>query len=214
MKVTIEEVKNHFKQLGNYKTNDVSTYAKDLIKKKDDVSELKDYVLSFGTAHRIYFQVSLKQLNTLEQQLDFLEENIELLQDWWHTDQLLQFLKKPCDFKVIFERCKKYVLSPLTFERRLGYVLFLTGGQKNPANFDAIISLYKDDNEYYVQMAEAWLLADLCIYNPAKTVEFIKNCHLKYEILGKAIQKIQDSFRIDVDTKKACRDLRESVRYN
>ena len=65
-----------------------------------------------------------------------------------------------------------------------------------------------DDNEYYVQMAEAWLIADLAIYNSGEVIKFIESQPLHYNIIGKAIQKISDSFRISGDIKKRAKELR------
>lgn len=198
----------------SFKTKDVSDYAKKLIKSKTNVSELKPYVLDKGYIHRIYFQVSLANINDNIKQMNFIEENMDLLQEWWHVDGLLQMLNKPLDFNDIFSRAQKYVKSNKTFERRLGYVIFITGLQKDTKNFDKIVSLFHDDDEHYVSMAMAWLLAELCVYSPEKAIKFIETSNLKYNILGKAIQKIQDSFCISKEIKDKCKNLREVVKNN
>jgi len=72
----------------------------------------------------------------------------------------------------------------------------------------------KDDEEYYVQMAQAWLIADLAVYNIETIKEFIYNTKLKYNIIGKAIQKICDSFRISYEDKEYLKKLRNKVKNN
>ena len=67
----------------------------------------------------------------------------------------------------------------------------------------------KDDEEYYVQMAEAWLISYLGIYAPQKTFDYIKGCPLKYNIIGKGIQKICDSFRVSDEWKEKFKSLRK-----
>jgi len=58
------------------------------------------------------------------------------------------------------------------------------------------------------QMAEAWLIADLAIYNPEEILHFIASRKLNYGIIGKAIQKMCDSFRISDEIKRRARELR------
>ena len=73
--------------------------------------------------------------------------------------------------------------------------------------FDKIIELFQEDDEYYVVMAEAWLISYLAIYHPERTLSYLKTKPLKYNIVGKAIQKICDSFRIDKNTKEEFRKI-------
>ena len=49
----------------------------------------------------------------------------------------------------------------------------------------------------------------MAIYHPDKTLEYIKTCPLRYNIIGKAIQKICDSYRISDDYKNKFRELRK-----
>ena len=168
-----EEVAGALRAMGDIKTKDVDQYNKELIRNKADVSDLKDYVLKDQLVHRTYFQVSLRQFKRAEEQFAFIEENAELLQDWWHVDQLLQFIRKPVDFSFAFQKAKQYVCSDMLFLRRWGYVLFLAGLQKDPQHTSEILSLINNDDAYYVQMAEAWLIADLAVFNMADVAAFI-----------------------------------------
>lgn len=195
------------KLLGNYKTRDLDNLAKRYIREQVQVSKLKKYILKEPEFHRIYFQVSLHQFRTIEEQFSFIEENFNMLNDWWHVDQLPQFLLPlPLDFA--YKKAQEYVLNLHPFARRWGYVLFMPTLVKNPGAFDLIISLFHNDAEYYVVMAEAWLISYLAIYYPEKTYEFLANCTLNYAITGRAIQKICDSFRISKDVKERYKKLR------
>ncbi len=213
-RVTYEEIASALRRIPNIKTKDINVYNRKLIAKKADVSALKNHVISDPLVHRTYFQVSMGLLKTAEAQLDFIEQNGELLADWWHVDQLPQFLKKPIDFDLAYGRAKRYVVSELPFMRRWGYVLFFTGLQKNAEYTGRILSLIKDDTEYYVQMAEAWLLCELAVFHCDAVMRFMQGSTLKYDILGKAIQKIQDSYRIGKAEKEAFRSLRETLKTN
>lgn len=203
-----EQILSELSNIPNLKTKDVDAYSKKLIKSGTDVSRIRDYILTHKHLHRIYFQVSLGQMSDITRQFSFIEDNEDYLQDWWHVDQLTQFVRKPIDFEFAFVKAKEYIASSKTFTRRWGYVLFLTGLQKNHENTKQILSLMKDDEEYYVQMAEAWLICDLAVFNPKYTIAFIESCGLNYSILGKAIQKIVDSYRISDEDKKYVKQLR------
>ncbi len=196
------------------KTSAIDAYNKNLIKKGVDVSDLAPHILSEQILHRTYFQVSLARLKSVREQFEFIERNAKLLQDWWHVDQLIQFIKKPIDFNFAYKKAKEYVNSPLTFLRRWGYVLFLTGLQKDPVNTNKILSLIKDDSEYYVQMAEAWLLCDLAIFNFDAVYKFLQTTKINYNITGKAVQKCCDSFRLSAEQKNALKDLRAKLKLN
>lgn len=61
-------------------------------------------------------------------------------------------------------------------------------------------------------MAEAWLIAELAVFAPQKVYEWFPECMLQYEIVGKAIQKICDSYRISDDSKEKFKGLRPMLK--
>lgn len=196
----------------DYKTKDIDAFNKYLIKNNIDVSFLKEELFKSDKYHRTYFQVMLLKYKDIKEKLKFIEENEILLNDWWHVDQLPQFLGKELTLELAYDKAKNYVKSELTFTRRWGYVMFMPSLVKEEKAFDLIINLLKDDNEYYVVMAEAWLISYLAIYHPEKTYEYLLNCNLDYNIVGRAIQKICDSFRIDSEYKNKVKKIREKYK--
>lgn len=209
-----EQILADFSLILNLKTKDIDAYNKRLIKNGIDVSKISDYILTHQLLHRTYFQVSLGLLNDITKQFSFIEDNEDYLQDWWHVDQLTQFVKKPIDFEFAYKKSKIYIASSIPFTRRFGYVLFLTGLQKDVNNTNQILSLMQDDPEYYVQMAQAWLICDLAVFNSKDTIAFIENSSLNYNILGKAIQKMVDSYRISDEDKSYVKSLRVKLKNN
>lgn len=203
-----EKTMNRLKEIKKMKTADIDAIAREYLKNNLDVSELYSHIGESGALHRIYFVVSLKQIKKFEEQMAFIEKHFSDLHDWWHVDVLLQLLLKAPSFDYVYSKAQQYVRSELLFARRWGYVIFLGGYQKKPEYTKAILALMHDDNEYYVQMAEAWLIADLAIYNSGEVIKFIESQPLHYNIIGKAIQKISDSFRISGDIKKRAKELR------
>ena len=75
-----------------------------------------------------------------------------------------------------------------------------------------LLPLLHDDEEYYVQMAQSWLIAELTISEPEIVLNWMKTNGLSYNINGKAIQKISDSFRITDEWKKKFKDLRAELK--
>lgn len=204
-----EQTKDLLSKIKKLRTADVDKIAYQYLEDEVDVSALYPHIKESGAIHRIYFVVSLQSIKTLEYKLQFIEDHFSDLNDWWHVDLFPQLLRKGPKFDFVYQKAKKYCKSPLLFARRWGYVIFLTGWQKDPSNTKKILSLFHDDDEYYVQMGEAWLLADLTIYNPEECLEYIASKPLKYNIIGKAIQKICDSFRIPDDVKNKVKELRK-----
>ena len=207
--MTLQDLERRFTDLGdNYKTADVDRLNKRLIKEGADVSFLKNVILQDQNYHRTYFQVSMGQMQTVEERLDFIEDSFYLLQDWWHVDQLTQFVGGDLTFDEAYRRAKSYVAHSHPFARRWGYVIFLPKLVRGN-HFEEIAKLFHDDEEYYVVMAEAWLISYLAIHHPENTLEWLKTKPLKYNIVGKAIQKICDSYQISNERKNEFKKIRK-----
>lgn len=208
--MNLAEFEKRFSALGEqHKTKDVDRFNRELIKERADVSFLCDVILTKQEYHRTFFQVSLAQLHGIESKLKFIEKHFDKLRDWWHVDQLSQFVDKELTFDLAYEKAKEYVMSELPFARRWGYVLFMPTLVKTPGAAEKLFPLFKDDDEYYVQMAEAWLISYLGIYFPEKTLSYLESCPLRYNIAGKAIQKICDSYRCTDEVKSRFKEVRK-----
>lgn len=209
-KLTKEIVNQDIKALpDNYKTKDVDRLISHYVKEHADVSSLrKDVLVQPQILHRIYYYVSLKQIKDVNQRMDFIHQN-RFFSDWWHTDQLIKFVSD-LDFDTAYRYAKDYVTDRDPFIRRWGYVMFISKLGRNHAK-QLLLLLYNDD-EYYVQMGEAWLIAELAIFEPQTVWDWMKTNGLRYNINGKAIQKICDSFRIKDEWKNRFKDLRAGLK--
>lgn len=203
--MTKKEIDNYFNF--DYKAKDIDEFIKN--NKTLDVSNLRKYVYGSYLYFRIYFKISLKRFKTNKEKLDFVENNLDLFCDWWSTDMIGQFLNKNLDFSDHFNRTIKYLKSKDTFTRRFAYVLFINKLASDKTHLDEILSLMKNDDEYYVKMAIAWLLCELCVYHDIKIKEFIMNSNLSIDIKRMAINKIRDSYRIDKSIKDELIKYRE-----
>ena len=209
MNLTKELVQKDLNTLStHYKTGDVDRLIRGYVKQKADVSALRPYILTQQQFHRIYYYVTLDQIKDVDQRMAFILENL-LFSDWWHTDQIISYVAN-LDFDAALKFAKDYIHSEDPFIRRWGYVLFISKLCKGHA--DQLLPLMHDDEHYYVQMAQAWLIAELAVHEPEATLDWFGKNDLKYNINGKAIQKICDSFRITDDWKAEFKKLRPGLR--
>lgn len=209
MQMTKEQVQKDLDALPeHYKTGDLDRLIGRYVKAKADVSALRPYILTEQQFHRLYFYVSLEQLKTVEERMAFIHNNL-LFSDWWHTDQLIGYVSD-LDFDVALQYAAGYVHSEDPFIRRWGYVLFISKLCKGHAS--QLLPLTHDDGHYSVQMAQAWLVAELAVFEPEAVYRWFAENDLKYNINGKAIQKICDSFRISDEWKEKYKQLRPELR--
>ena len=209
MQMTKEQVQNDLDALPeHYKTGDLDRLIGRYVKAKADVSALRPYILTEQQFHRIYFYVSLEQLKAVEERMAFIHNNL-LFSDWWHTDQLIGYVSD-LDFDVALQYAAGYVHSEDPFIRRWGYVLFISKLCRGHAA--QLLPLTHDDEHYTVQMAQAWLVAELAVFEPEAVYRWFAENDLKYNINGKAIQKICDSFRICDEWKEKYKQLRPELR--
>ena len=209
MKFTKEQIQEELNALPeHYKTGDVDRMIRRLVSQRADVSALRPYILTEQQFHRIYFYVSLDQIKNVNERMAFIHENL-LFADWWHTDQLISYVAN-LDFDSALTYAKQYTRDEDPFIRRWGYVMFISRLCKGHAS--ELLPLLHDDEQYYVQMAQAWLVAQLAISEPEAVYEWFEENNLKYNINGKAIQKICDSFRIPKEWKQKYKELRPQLK--
>ena len=209
VKYTKEQVQKDLDALPeHYKTGDVDRLIRRYKEQRADVSALRPHILSEQQFHRIYYYVTLDQIRNVDERMAFIHENL-LFSDWWHTDQLIHYVAD-LDFDTALRYAREYIHDEDPFIRRWGYVLFISRLCKGHAG--ELLPLMHDDDAYYVQMAEAWLVAQLAIWEPEAVWEWFRINDLKYNINGKAIQKICDSFRITEDWKRRYKELRPALR--
>ena len=209
MVLTREQVQRDLDALpAGYRTAHVDGLIRGYVKAGADVSALRPYILQEQQFHRIYYYVALKQIKRVEERMAFIHENL-LFSDWWHTDQVIKYVAD-LDFETALDYARTYIQSDDPFIRRWGYVLFISRLGRGHAK--ALLPLMQDDDEYYVQMAEGWLITELAIFEPEAVLAWLPGNGLRYNINGKAIQKICDSFRISPDWKERFKALRPELR--
>lgn len=211
-KATPQSVLDDIALMGpNYKIKDLDRLIQSYIRDQVDVDELKDWILEYPSLHRIFYYVKLKPMKNVDDRMNFIDQHL-LFNDWWQTDQLIQFVSD-IDFITAMDRASAYIQNPNPFIRRWGYVLFISKLCRHEDRVIPILSLLKNDDHHTVQMAQAWLIAELAVFFPQQVFAWFQTSNrLSYGINSKAIQKIQDSFRIEKEWKMSFKDLRPRLR--
>jgi 3-methyladenine DNA glycosylase AlkD len=152
-----------------------------------------------------------------EKRLKLLNKWVKKVDDWSFTDSIITSIK-PTDKEIaylywfVIKNSKRVNLQQ--FERRF-YILLLKNYclNKNYVNtkfFDLIYTLFS--NEYYVQMAIAWLFADYSCIFFCDSLKQLKNAvnNQKIDIwtYKKSLQKMMESNRISNIQKKIISNIR------
>ena len=155
----------------------------------------------------IYFGLGINRQKTNKDKLSFLLEKIKYARSWAITDTASTYFKK-----LSFEEYEKFFLktyiSKFLYERRMAYVLDLKVYKEK--EILKILSLIKQNEEYMVMMAEAWLLSSIAIIYPQEVYDFLLK--IKDEtLIRKTISKISDSYRFDEKIKLKFKELRNHL---
>ena len=128
--------------------------------------------------------------------------------DNWSTCDTLTFKIKGKE-KEYWDLSKEYLKSKDPFTRRVGIRILFSYKKTEYVDeiFKTIDKFYNED-EYYVNMAIAWLVCELMIYNREKTIKYLEKHNLNKFTANKAISKCRDSFRISKQDKELLRKFR------
>lgn len=150
-------------------------------------------------------------LNDFNKNLTLLDEFIPYVDNWAVNDIVcanMKILKK--HQKEGFTKILNYIESNNPFHIRIGIVLLLDFyiNDKYIDKIFKIIDNIKNDN-YYVQMANAWLLSICYIKYKEKTYNYLLNNNLDKFTFNKTISKICDSKRVDIKDKEKLKKIRK-----
>jgi len=111
--------------------------------------------------------------------------------------------------KKYFPLCQSFLSQSEEFSVRVGLVLLLNYYVKEEYIDRILATIFTiEREEYYINMALAWLIAECFIKFPEETLPFIKKKILKPFPQNKAISKIHDSYRVSKETKEELKQYR------
>ncbi len=137
------------------------------------------------------------KIKDFDLQKKYLTKYISLA-DNWATIDCLKFKFTENNASKYIDYAKQLVKSEYVFGRRLALVicLKLCGNKRYAQDIFEISNSFECETEYYVNMANAWLLAEMFTKNREETLVFLKNHKLNKFTINKMISKCRDSFRI------------------
>lgn len=152
----------------------------------------------------LYGLVIAKAKIPFQEQLNNLNDFIPYIDNWAINDIVCSSLKSfKKNQELGLKAIKTYLHSKKKWRIRFGLVLLLDY-YINDTYIDTVLKLSNSihSEEYYVKMANAWLLSICYIKYSEKTMKFFETCDLDDWTYHKAISKINDSRRVKKEEKE------------
>lgn len=177
-----------------------------------------DYKTFFKENKHKYFEENLIHGLTLGYvKLDFknlkqyIDDFLPFINNWAVCDMTaanLKIFKRNKTKDICFSEIKKYINDNNPWINRFGYILLLDYFIEEEY-MDEIFNLCKNyKDHYYVKMGIAWLISVCYIKQKGRTLTFLKNNALDDWTYNKAIQKIIESNRVNIDDKNLLRSMK------
>ena len=140
----------------------------------------------------------IKDFDVMKKYLDIYSNKA----DNWATCDVLSFNVKNNEDKFLL-LAEEYRKNNNPFVRRIGIeALFkLVDNQEYINKIFDFLDKFSDEENYYVNMINAWLLCDLFIKRRDLTIKYLDSNKLNKFTINKAIQKCRDSYRVTREDK-------------
>ncbi len=147
----------------------------------------------------------INNINDIETKKQYISK---VVIDNWATVDIMTFKIKGKE-KQYLELAKEYIKNNHSFISRIGVrILFnYTALTDLTEIFEIIDTLYSEE-EYYVNMAVAWLMCEIVIKNRNQAFEYLKHHKLNKFTINKSISKCRDSYRVSNDDKEKLKEYR------
>ncbi len=148
----------------------------------------------------------------LKEKLILVKEFIPNMDSWAITDTFCPTLKiKPKELEEIWNFILPYTKSKKEFETRFSIIMMLDYYIKEEYVDKVIKAIDEIENDaYYVQMAKAWVIAEIGIKFNEKAMRYLKGENkLDKFTYNKALQKMIESYRISDETKILFKNMKK-----
>lgn len=148
----------------------------------------------------------------LKEKLILVKEFIPNMDSWAITDTFCPTLKiKPKELEEIWNFILPYTKSKKEFETRFSIIMMLDYYIKEEYVDKVIKAIDEIENDaYYVQMAKAWVIAEIGIKFNEKAMKYLKGENkLDKFTYNKALQKMIESYRISDETKILFKNMKK-----
>ena len=150
---------------------------------------------------------------TYDELVSYIDNHLTKIDDWSMCDTFVASLKITKKYQ---DRLWNYILKKLNskkeFEVRFSLVMILNyylNDDYKDKIYDIIKNIRLED--YYVKMANAWLLSYMFINYFDDTIKFIQNNKIDSWTLRKGITKAIESFKINKEQKVILKNIRERI---
>lgn len=140
---------------------------------------------------------------------NYLDKYLKKVNNWAHVDLLVTSLKQfKKNQEAGFKYAKKLIHSKNNWSIRCGIVILLSY-YLHDNYIDKTLEIVSKikSNDYYVQMAIAWLISTSYIKYKETTLLYLVNLQDNF-VYNKTLSKIADSRRISIEEKKFIRSLK------
>ena len=129
-----------------------------------------------------------------EQILNFLP----FIDNWCTCDTVVSSLKQLKKQNSLFDFFTSLSQDSREYYSRFGYVVLKCYYLKDEYIGKICNAILENNGQvYYIEMAKAWLIAEMCINFKSEVIALLKSRKLTKSVQNKAIQKARESFRVD-----------------
>lgn len=191
----------HYEMIG-VRVPEIRNIVKTVVSRKD--------AYSFFKAEHIYYEeylahgLLISKIDDKEEMYALLNGFLPKIDNWAICDTVAMSIKQLAkDKKTLYEHILIWLKSDLVYTVRFGIVCLLAYFTEKEYS-DKIIAIISEihSNEYYINMALAWLLSVMLVKNYDEYVGLIESKSLPKFVQNKAIDKSRDSFRISEEKKQ------------
>jgi 3-methyladenine DNA glycosylase AlkD len=176
---------------------------KEISKQISDLNQfLETNQLQFYELEVIHTMI-IGKIKEIDVAIKYFIEYCYQAKEWSLVDSLCQrFVIAKKHPEIVFETIKECALSDDEYVQRCVAVMCLSHFLNDDYIEEVQRILLSLSNEgYYTQMAVAWAIATMMVRYPHHAFELLNSNHLQKWTKLKAIQKIQESFRISIEDK-------------
>ena len=148
---------------------------------------------------------------SIDERLGFIDAFLPHVNNWAVCDALCSSLKpKPDERDAMFEFACRCAWTDAEFRKRFGLVMLMRECYAKPPYADTVLRIYRGFSHpgYYARMGAAWGLATLYLHARDVVLDILRDGVLDDFTHNKAIQKIQESYRVSTEDKQLARALR------
>lgn len=140
----------------------------------------------------------------LAERLELLRGFVPKIDNWAVCDSVCASFKfREEDLPKVWDFILQFQSSTTEFELRSMLIMMLDYflREEYVEQILVIVNNIKSE-QYYVRMAQAWLIAELFVKTREQTLKLLKHNNLAPWVQNKAIQKIRESYRVTPDDKQ------------